>query len=157
MGVDITDRISTVGQTDVFATHDSNRGALGFHAVNSLLERNSIPLDRRKGTYEADGASSTPSPFFVCVRTGSTIKLYWLKNEPGTALTTNSDWEEYVATVADPFQGFFIPASSTLVNGTGVKGNYWIASVAGTFNGESYLQYDKSVYDGAAWKRVGAG
>jgi hypothetical protein len=155
MGVQVTDRITTVGQSDVFATHDSNRGALGFHAVNSILERNQITYDRRRGTYQVEADS--PYPFFVSVRDGNTVKLYWLKNEPGTDLTTDSDWEEYVATVEEPFQGFFDPATTDLVDGVGTKGHYWIAEVAGTFNGEAYLQYDKSIYDGVAWRRVGAG
>lgn len=164
MGIPITGRITTVGQPDIFATQDANRGALGFHSVNSLAERNAIPIDRRKGTYEADGANVTPKPFFVCVRDGAEVKLYWLKNEPGTDATTDTDWEEFVATVEEPFQGFFNPNfDSFFVDGVGVKGHYWIANDVGSYQAGvgadviSYAQYDKALYDGAEWQKAGGG
>jgi hypothetical protein len=159
MPVKLSDRTSTFGETDIYSTHDSNRGALGFHSVNSILERNNITLDRRKGTYEAEGANTTPKPFFVSVRTGTEVKLYWLSNEPGTATTTDTDWTEFIAGAADPFQGFFNPATCDFTDATGTKGHYWIATVAGTYNAGSgpitYSLYDKAQHDGFIWQKVG--
>lgn len=157
MAVKITDRIGTFGESDIYATHDGNRGALGFHSVNSTIERNQITYDRRRGSYQVDG--QPPLPFFVAVRTLDEVKLYWLRNEPGTPETTDDDWEEFIAGSEDPFQGFFSPLSAPFVDGVGTKGHYWIASAAGPYNAGSgtitYAQYDKAQYDGSIWQKVG--
>jgi len=161
MAVKLSDRVGTFAETDTYATGDANRTALGFHSVYSTAERNLIPIDRRKYTYENGGVNATPRPFFVCVRTGTEVKLWWLKNEPGTDTTTDNDWQEFVASTAEPFQGFFDPAAATpvIANGTGVIGQYWIASVAGARDlgagSIDFLQYDQAKYDGALWQKVG--
>ena len=155
----VTGPIKTTSPLDTYSIGDANRQSLGFHSVNSLLERNNIPLARRRGNYDALVADVAPKPFFVSVRIGSVVTLYWLKNEPGTDTTLDSDWEAFVAAPTESFQGFFIPSSTTLVDGTGTKGFYYIASAAGTHNfgagNITFAIYDKVIYDGALWQKVG--
>ena len=79
-GTVVTSKIVPGSSSDTYATHDEQYGAGGYRTVASTTERNNIPSDRRvKGmlvNVEADG------------------KIYKLKNNPSTATTQNSDWEE---------------------------------------------------------------
>lgn len=150
------------GQTDDYATGDANYLARGIHVKKNIAEMLAITPKRRKGVYTENGANPTPDPTLCFVKDKGDGKagLYFLKTEPGTEATTLAHWELWVpVNVAGgvEFQGMFDPATATLANGTGTNGHFYIAKADGSFNGESYVAGDWTIYDGAIWRRLPVG
>ena len=73
--------------TDTYAVTDPTYGRGSLRSVADITARNAITLDRRSGQLGME------------VVTVDTMKKYRLINEPGTPNTTDTDWQEIVASI----------------------------------------------------------
>ena len=78
IGTNISSPIVPFTDSDIFPTHFAKYGNGGLMSVNTLVERDAIPAERRE------------QGMFVYVI--NTDKLYYLKNG-----VTNNDWAEWVS------------------------------------------------------------
>ena len=85
-GTNVASPVTTFTDGDIYATAFADEIQGGLHTEATTVARNAIPLPRRKlGMH--------------CQVIGG--KVYRLINEPGTATTADTDWEEVVPSAVD--------------------------------------------------------
>lgn len=77
-GTNVSSALRPYDSQDTYATHEAQYGKGGHRTVNTLVERNNIPLDRRE-----------PLMTVGVLQTGL---IYVLNNNPATPATSDSDW-----------------------------------------------------------------
>lgn len=109
-GTVIASAITPGSTDDIFATHREAFGEGGYRTVATVAEMLAIPLDRRK--------------VGMLVNVTADNKIRKLVNNPGTASTQNSDWEEFSTAGATGAQGRQGPQGPTGPQGhTGPQGS----------------------------------
>ncbi|SDM69305.1 hypothetical protein SAMN05421823_11973 [Catalinimonas alkaloidigena] len=143
MSVAITGTLDTTSTTDVFPTHDTNKGKGGLHHVLNIAARNAIPKQRRE-----DGMVVT-----VKDRGDGSRDAYQLVLGTVSAdLMDNGNFVLFNPVTAFPtgikYRNTFNPNTGKDAIGTQLYANdyevgtYFIASQAGTFSGINFAVND---------------
>ena len=154
VGVKVTGEILPKGD---FAVGRSNNIKGGPFLVNSLAERNNIPVNKRVSLCLCavrDNGSGNPA-------------LYWLKtplNATKAQLADNQYWELIITD--NTFNAGFTPKgpwsaatnTPTLADGVGTVGDTYMVSESGTVNfGSGNITFaagNTVIYDGTFWRKV---
>jgi hypothetical protein len=124
----------------------------GFRVLESIQNRNNLPRKKRR------------LGMWVFVRNigGGNSALYQLINNPVTTTTVNADWLFLPVGATFPSgltpKGTFDPNDTTLANGVGDNGDFYIARDSGSHDfgagAIAFLAFDFAVYNGATYERI---